>query len=284
MMEFFNALWAHAFLQYALAGGVLASIGCGIVGSYVVVKRIGFLAGGISHSVLGGMGIAFFFGFSPLGGALVAAVASALLIGWVRLGWREQEDTLIGALWAVGMAIGILFISKTPGYSVNLMSYLFGNILMVNAGDLWLMAGIDLIILLTVYFCYQQFLAVSFDEEFARLRGIPVTFFYLLLLCMVAVTVVLLIQVVGLILVIALLTLPAAIAAHYVHSLGKMMLLATLLGMSFTLVGLALSYEPDLPAGATIILVAGLAYLISLFATTLQRRKVMRRQLLQAMK
>jgi len=279
MMEVFTALWEYPFLQHALIGGLLASIGCGIIGSYVVVKRIGFMAGGISHSVLGGMGIAFFIGVSPLGGALVAAVVAALLIGWVRLSWHEQEDTLIGALWAVGMAIGILFISKTPGYSMSLMSYLFGNILMVDMTDIWMMAAIDLLILVTVSFCYQQFLAVSFDEEFARLRGVPVSFFYLLLLCMVAVTVVLLIQVVGLILVIALLTLPAAIAGHYVRSLGKMMLLATLLGALFTVLGLLISYTPDLPAGATIILVAGVTYMISLLYTTGRKRRELRRQL-----
>ncbi len=279
MMEVFAALWEYPFLQHALIGGLLASIGCGIIGSYVVVKRIGFMAGGISHSVLGGMGIAFFIGVSPLGGALVAAVVAALLIGWVRLAWHEQEDTLIGALWAVGMAIGILFISKTPGYSMSLMSYLFGNILMVDMTDIWMMAAIDLLILVTVSLCYQQFLAVSFDEEFARLRGVPVSFFYLLLLCMVAVTVVLLIQVVGLILVIALLTLPAAIAGHYVRSLGKMMLLATLLGALFTVLGLLISYTPDLPAGATIILVAGVTYMISLLYTTGRKRRELRRQL-----
>ena len=235
--------------------------------------RIGFLAGGISHTVLGGMGIAFFFGLRPLGGALVAALLAALLIGWVKLRWREQEDTLIGAVWAVGMAIGILFISRTPGYSVDLMSYLFGNILMVSGQDLWLMAGLDLLILTAVLLFYWPFLAVSLDEEFARLQGIPVTFFYLLLLCLVAVTVVLLIQVVGLILVIALLTLPAAVAAQYVHSLGRMMFLASLLGMSFTLLGLAAAYRYDLPAGASIILVAGISYLLStLIGTTLKRR------------
>jgi len=263
-MEFIDAVIQHSFLRNALIGGLLASIGCGIIGSYVVVKRIGFLAGGISHSALGGMGVAFFLGLSPLGGALVAALLSALLIGWVSLKWKEQEDTLIGALWAVGMAIGILFISRTPGYNVNLMSYLFGNILMVPEQEIWAMAAMDLLVVVMVMLFYRQFQAVSFDEEFARLRGVPVTPFYLLLLCMVAVTVVLLIQVVGLILVIALLTLPAAIAAQYVHSLGKMMVLATLLGMLFTLSGLAISYAPDLPAGATIILVAGGCYLVSI--------------------
>ena len=271
-MGFFDALQHYEFLRNALLGGLLASIGCGIMGSYVVVKRIGFLAGGISHTVLGGMGIALFLGLSPIGGALVAALVAALLIGWVSLEWKEREDTLIGALWAVGMAVGILFISRTPGYNVDLMSYLFGNILMVPPGELWLMAVMDLLVLITVVLFYRQFLAVSFDEEFARLRGVPVKLFYLLLLCMVAVTVVLLIQVVGLILVIALLTLPAAIATQYVHSLGKMMLLATLLGILFTVSGLALAYKPDLPAGATIILVAGSCYLISTLASTMLRK------------
>lgn len=278
MSDFLVALTEYGFLQNALLGGLLASIGCGIMGSYVVVKRIGFLAGGISHSVLGGMGIAFFLGFSPLGGALAAAVVAALLIGWVSLEWKEQEDTLIGALWAVGMALGILFISKTPGYNVNLMSYLFGNILMVPLDDIWLMGLMDLLILGVVSLFYRQFLAVSFDEEFARLRGVPVTFFYLLLLCMVAVTVVLLIQVVGLILVIALLTLPAAIAAQYVTSLGRMILLATLLGMLFTVAGLGISYGPDLPAGASIILVAGVSYLGSVFVSAAWKRGRARRQ------
>jgi zinc transport system permease protein len=232
-----------------------------------VVKRIAFLAGGIAHSVLGGMGAAIYYGQDPLAGALIAAVVSALLIGWVRLAWRTQEDTLIGALWAIGMAVGILFIAKTPGYAADLMSYLFGNILLVPARDLWFMAGLDLVLLVTVALFYRQFLAVSFDEEFARLRGVPVAFFYLLLLVLVAVTVVLLIQVVGLILVIALLTLPAAVAGHYVHSLGRMMLLATLLGSLFTSGGLALSYAPDLPAGPTMVLLAGAVYVLSAVAS-----------------
>ncbi len=274
MNGFFAALLQYDFLQKALLGGLLASIGCGIMGSYVVVKRIGFLAGGISHAVLGGMGAALFLGLSPLGGALGAALMAALLIGWISLRWKEREDTLISALWAVGMAIGIIFISKTPGYSVNLMSYLFGNILMVPRQDIWLMGVMDLVLLIVVGLFYRQFLAVAFDEEFARLRGVPVTLFYLLLLCMVAVTVVLLIQVVGLILVIALLTLPAAIAAQYLHSLGRMMLLASVLGMLFTVTGLAISYSYDLPSGATIILVAGLVYLISTMLNQILRRQI----------
>lgn len=262
-MEFFTALAEQSFLQSAVIAGVLASIACGLIGSYVVVMRISYLAGGIAHSVMGGMGIAYFLGGSPFVGALIAAVISALIIGLVKLYWQAREDTLIGALWASGMALGIIFISQTPGYQVDLMSYLFGNILLVAEDDLWLMAGMDVVIVGAIALLYRPFQAVAFDPEFARLRGLPVNLLYLLLLCIVALTVVLLIQVVGLILVIALLTLPAAIAGHYVRTLSSLMALATLLGLGFTSTGLALSYGPDLPAGATIILLAAGCFVIS---------------------
>ena len=262
-MDFINALIQHSFLQTAMLAGLLAGLGCGVMGSYVVVKRIGYMAGGISHSVLGGMGAALFFGFSPTLGALLAAVAAALAIGWIKLRWGAHEDTLIGALWAIGMSIGVLFISRTPGYSTDLMSYLFGNILLVSVDQLWEMAVLDVLVIALVAAFYRQFLAISFDEEFARLRGVPVSTFYLLFLCLVAVTVVMLVQVVGLVLVIALLTLPAAIAGHYVHTMGRMMLLASVLGALFTSAGIAVSWQLDLPAGATIILLAGVAYVLS---------------------
>lgn len=279
MDEFFGSLLRHGFLQNAVMAGILASVGCGIVGTYVVVKRIGFLAGGIAHAVLGGMGAAYYFGSNPVNGALAAAVVAALVIGWIHLRWRQHEDTLIGALWAIGMAIGVIFISRTPGYTADLMSYLFGNILMVPRGDLLFMAAMDAVIILVVVLCYKQFLAISFDEEYARLRGVPVDSVYLLLLCTVAVTVVLLIQVVGLILVIALLVMPAAIASQFVGSLGRIMVLATALGIFFTSGGLALSYGPDLPAGATIILLSGGVYLLATVATGLRRKILIRRRI-----
>ena len=263
MDGFFTSLSQHGFLQIAVLAALLASVGCGVMGTYVVVKRIAFIAGGIAHSVLGGMGAAVFFGFEPLHGALPAAIAAALLIGWVRLHFRAQEDTLISALWAIGMAIGVLFIAKAPGYQGDLMSYLFGNILLVPEESLWFMVALDALLLLIVGAYHRQFLAVVFDEEFAHLRGLPVGFFYLLLLVLVAITVVLLIQVVGLILVLALLTLPAAVAGHYVHSLGRMMVIATLLGSLLSIAGLALSYGPDLPAGPVIILLTGSVYVLS---------------------
>ena len=246
MSSFFDAVSSQAFMQNAIVGGILASVACGVVGSYVVVKRMGR---------------------PPIEGALIAALVFAVILGWVSLRLQQQEDTVIGALWAGGMAIGILFISKSPGYNIDLMSFLFGNILMISSDDLFWIAGLDVLILLIVFLFYKQFLAVSFDEEFARLRGIPVERFYLLFLALVALTVVILIQIVGLILVIALLTIPAAVSGHYVRSLNLMMLMATLLGVIFTTGGLAISYQPNLPPGPTIILVAGACYLLSLVIT-----------------
>ena len=263
MLDFFQTISTHSFLQHALLGGILASIGCGLMGSFVVVNRIGYMAGGIAHSVLGGMGIAYFLELDPFAGALVAALLAAIIIGLIKLKWQQQEDTAIGAIWAVGMAIGIIFISKSEGYNTNLMSFLFGNILIISQDQLYIMLLLDIITILFVAIFYKQLVSISFDMEFATVRGVKVNLFYLLLLCLVAITVVLLIQVVGLILVIALLTLPAAIARQYVHSMGMMMLVAALLGILFTSSGLYISYDPDLPAGATIILVAGIAYLLS---------------------
>ncbi|NNF67885.1 MAG: metal ABC transporter permease [Gammaproteobacteria bacterium] len=268
MSQFFEALSTQVFLQYALVAGLLASLVCGVIGPYVIVMRLSLLAGGIAHALLGGMGIAYFFGHSPLAGALIAAVVAALIIGWVRLHFGEEEDTIIAALWAVGMAIGVLFISRTPGYTADLMSYLFGNILLIGADDLLFLALLNAIIIGVVALFYKQFLAVAFDEEFARTRGVRVRFFYLLMLVLVALTIVVLIRVVGLILVIALLTLPAAIARRFTSTLYGMMLLASLVGAALTISGLAISYAPDLPAGATIIVLAGLSY----FAVLLLRR------------
>lgn len=273
MSEFFEALTSHYFLQNALLGGILASIACGVVGSYVVVKRISYLAAGIAHAILGGMGMAYFFGKSPMSGALLASIIFALILGWVSLRWKQQEDTIIGALWSMGMAVGILFLSKTPGYHMDLMSYLFGNILMISRDDLFLIGGLDLVILITVGLFYKQLLAVAFDEEFAKLRGISVECFYILFLILIGFTVVIMIRIVGLILVIALLTIPPAIANHYIRSLNHMMILAVILGIFFTCSGLALSYEPDLPSGPLIIVLAGSVFIVSVLAQNAFRKK-----------
>ncbi|MBN1829896.1 MAG: metal ABC transporter permease [Deltaproteobacteria bacterium] len=268
MSEFFADIKTQTFLQFALATGLLASVACGVIGSFVVARRITYIAGGIAHTVLAGLGAARYcqvtYGwqwFHPLYGAVIAALLAAAVIGTVSLAAHQREDTIIGAVWAVGMAVGILFIFKTPGYNVDLMSYLFGNILIVSRDDLWLIALLDGFIVAVTILFYNRFLAVCFDEEFARIRGVPVERYYLLLLAMTALTVVLLVTVVGIVMVIALLTLPAAVAGHFVKRLSHMMILATVCTALFTLSGIVVSYGPNLPSGATTIVIAGVAYL-----------------------
>ncbi|MCP4570664.1 MAG: metal ABC transporter permease [FCB group bacterium] len=275
-MEFFQAVGRFSFLQYALLTGVLASVACGIIGSYVVTRRITYVAGAIAHFVLGGMGLVRYLNvvhgwtfLQPLYGAVVSGLLAAVIIGLVGLYAREREDTAIGAVWALGMAIGLIFISQTPGYNQDLMSYLFGNILLVSIADLWMIAGLDLLVICFGLLFYNRLLAICFDEEFARIRGINVGLFYILLLCLAALTVVILVNVVGIVMVIALITLPAATAGHFTNSLSRMMILATLFCVFFTTAGLAISYGPDLPAGAVIIVVAGVTYLSVVIGTKL---------------
>ncbi|OEU74218.1 MAG: hypothetical protein BA864_03755 [Desulfuromonadales bacterium C00003093] len=263
MFEFIDVIKSHEFMQNAVAIGLLASVACGVMGTYVVVRRIVFISGGISHTVLAGMGIAYYYGCNPMHGAVVCALIAALLIGYVSLQCQQHEDTIIGAFWAIGMAIGILFIYKTPGYNIDLMSYLFGNILMVERESVYLLVCLDVLIITVVYLFYKRFMAVCFDIEYSKLQGVSVVGTYLLLLCLIALTVVILIQVVGIILVIAMLTLPAATSRHFTRNLLQMMILASLLGAVFTILGLFVSYQADLPAGATIIVISGLAYFLA---------------------
>ena len=201
---------------------------------------------------------------SPLQGALVAGIISALLMGWIHLKYREREDTVIAAIWATGMSIGVIFIALTPGYNVELLNFLFGNILWVSHSDIALLLSLDVLIALTVGLFYRRFLAICFDEEQARLQKLSVTALYLLLLCLVAISVVLLIQVVGAVLVISMLAIPAAIASTMTHSLAKMMGVAILLGCLFTFLGMLISYELNWPPGATISLTSAFFYSINL--------------------
>jgi len=253
----------YEFMRNALIAGALASVACGIVGVYVVTKRIVFISGGIAHASFGGIGLGYLVGISPVLGATFFSLTSALGMGLVTRRTRLPEDTAIGILWAVGMALGIVFIGLSPGYAPDLFSYLFGNILTVPASDLILMLILDMVIIGLVIALYKEFLVLSFDEEFGKVLGVPVERLYLLLLCMIALTVVVLLRVVGMILVIALLTIPTALAKQFTYDLRKMMLLAILFGAVFTFGGLWLSYALDLASGATIILLSGTTLLAS---------------------
>lgn len=249
------------FMQNALLAALLASVACGIIGALVVVNRVVFLSGGVAHAAYGGVGLAFFLGWPVLPTVLGFTLAASSLMAAATLRRNERADTVIGVTWAAGMAMGIILLDLTPGYNVELMSFLFGSILTVPRSELWLMAGLDLVVAGLVALLYRQFLALSFDPEFARTRGLPVTALHFLLLAMIAVSVVMIIRVVGLILVIALLTIPPYLAERRAGSLAGMMLRSVALSLAFCLAGLALSYRFDLSSGASIIAVASAAFL-----------------------
>ncbi len=244
------------FVQHALLAGILVSFTAGIIGSLIVVNRMVFLAGGIAHTSYGGIGLAVYFGLPIFLGASLFAVGAAMLIAFLTLKNRHRIDTFIGLIWAVGMAIGVIFVDITPGYNVDLMSYLFGSILAVNTEDLYFMGALLAVILFVVTFGYRNILAVSYDSEYAALRGVNVRFFYTLILILSALTVVVAIKVVGLILVIAMLTIPVYIAEKLSNSLFVMMFLSGLIATLFTLAGLWFSYTYNLTSGASIILVS----------------------------
>jgi len=248
------------FMRNALAAGILVSVVCGVIGTLVVVNRIVFLAGGIAHAAYGGIGLAFFMGWPYVAGTTGFSLLAAGVMAAVTLKAKHRADAMIGVIWAVGMAAGVILLDLTPGYHVDLMSYLFGSILAVPVADLWQMGAIGAVVIFVVTWYYNDFLAMSYDDEFARLRKVPVTFLYCLLLGMIALTVVMIIRVVGLILVIALLTIPPFIAEKFTGSLRGMMVLSSALSCAFTLSGLWLSYLWNLTSGATIILVAAAGF------------------------
>ena len=250
------------FMRNALMAGFIASIICGIIGTLVVVNRIVFLAGGIAHAAYGGIGISFFFGLPYIAGILGFSLLSSFIMAGITLKSKNRTDTFIGVLWAVGMALGVLLLDLKEGYNVDLMSYLFGSILTVPQSELWMMFLLGTAILAAVVYFYYDFLAMSYDDEFAKLRGVPVNFLYFVLLGMIAVSVVMIIRVVGLILLIALLTIPPYIAEKYTRSLSMMMVLSSMLSILFTITGLWFSYSFNLTSGAAIIMVAAAGFFV----------------------
>lgn len=266
-MEFITTLLANPFLLMALGAGLAASFSGGIIGSYVVTKRIVFISGSISHSVLGGMGLFLWLKrvyhlswLSPLQGALLFALLSAALLGWVHLKYKEREDSIIAALWATGTSIGVIFITFTPGYNVELMNFLFGNILWATQGDLVSLLILDALVIGSTLLFYRKFQAICFDEQQAAIQGLLVKPLYIFLLCLVALSVVILIQVVGAILVISLLTIPSAATACMSKKLSTLMKTSIAASMLFTCIGIYVSYELNWPPGATITLIAAVFY------------------------
>lgn len=264
-------IFENPFLVMAIIAGCLASIASGIVGSYVVVKRIVFISGSIAHSVLGGMGFFLWLQRShnisfatPLRGALFAAIISAVLMGWIHLKHRQREDTVIASIWAIGMSLGVIFTSLTPGYNVELMNFLFGNILWTSGKDILSLGFLNLIIVAFVVPLHKKFLAICFDEKQAELQGLNVKLLYIVLLCLVAISTVLLVQVIGSVLVIAMLAIPPAIASNFFHKLSLIMFASCFLGIIFTFLGTLFSYFLNWPPGASIALTTTFFYVATL--------------------
>lgn len=272
MTDFIEALQTVPLIRYALIAGIVSSVTFGVVGSLVVTRRIAYIAAAIAHSILGGIGASVYYSrvydmpwLTPMIGAIIAGLLSAAIIGWVSLKFEEREDTIIGAIWAFGMAAGLLFIHYAPGKAVNLESFIFGNILLTSRSDVIATLALGAIVLLLVVLFYHKLVAVCFDEEFARLRGVSSSAYYLLLLAITAMSVVLMVRVAGIILSLALIVLPAATASRFSRKLWVIMLIAVGITTVCNTGGLAFSYELDVPTGPFIVLIAVAIYTASFF-------------------
>lgn len=261
MIDALQSLFTYDFMRNALYASLLVGIVCGLVGTLVVLNRIVFLGGGIAHAAYGGIGLTYYFGQDPLLGAILFSILSALGMGVVHLRTKTRSDTLIGVMWSIGMAVGIIFVSLTPGFKADLMSYLFGSLLAVSAGDLRVMALVALLVGAFVVIFFRSLQAISYDEVFSTVRNVPVSALYLLMLVMIGLTVVAAMRVVGLIMVIAMLTIPPAVAGLFLKDMKGMMLLSIGLSWLFSALGLLVSFTLNLQAGSVIILVAALSYL-----------------------
>ena len=263
MINQIQIMFSYDFMRNALYASLLVGVACGLIGMLVVLNRIVFLGGGIAHAAYGGIGLAYYFGQDPMLGAILFSILSALGMGLVHLRTKARSDTLIGVMWSIGMAIGIIFVSLTPGFKADLMSYLFGSLLAVSGADLRLMAVVVLLVIAFVVLLYRSLQAISFDETFSTVRNLPVAVLYLVMLVMIGLTVVVAMRVVGLIMVIAMLTIPPATANLFLKDMKGMILLSIGLGWLFSTVGLIVSFALNLQAGSVIILVASLSYLLA---------------------
>jgi zinc transport system permease protein len=254
----------YSFFSNALWIGILSGIACGIIGSFIVIKKISFISGSIAHASFGGIGMSYFFGFNPVLGAILFSILSAVGIGFVNKKNKKQEDASIGSIWAIGMAIGLIFIHFTPGYAADLFTYLFGNILLSTTQDLWYVLLLDVFILASVIYFFKWLVAMIFDEEFAAVTNVPVFPLYLFFLILVALSVVVLIKTVGVILVIALLTLPASSAQLLSNNIKYIISWAILFAVFVNVFGIILSYYLNIPSGPAIIFIAAIIYFLIL--------------------
>lgn len=261
MLSIFTNFFEYQFVANAFIAALLIAIAAGMVGSYIVARRLVFLSGGITHTSFGGIGIAYYMGINPLVGAAAFAVLSAFGVETLSQRMAVREDSAIGMLWSVGMAIGIFFIYLTPGYTPNLMTFLFGSILTVSTSDLWLLVALNLVMVFFFTFFYRAILFLAFDPEYAKTQRIPVKTFSYILKGFLALTIVLSIRMVGIILLISLLTIPPSTANLFTKKFNKIILASIVIGFIGAVGGLLISYRMNVPSGATIIMV-----LVSIFA------------------
>lgn len=261
----FLQLFKYGFIQQAFLAALLMSITCGIIGTYIVSRRMVFISGGITHASFGGVGIGYFFGFPPLAGAALFAVLAALTTENLTRKKVLRNDSIIAIMWSLGMALGIIFVYLTPGYAPNLMGFLFGSIITVTKTDLWLMFALAVTVSIFFTLLFKPILYVAFDEQFARTRGIPVMLLNYLLIILVALTIVLSIRVAGIILVLSVLTIPQNIANLFTNRFSQIMIGSIILGLVASVLGLVISYYLDIPSGATIIFTLVLMYLAARF-------------------
>jgi zinc transport system permease protein len=268
--EFFR----YEFILYALAASLLGSITAGIIGTYVVTRRMVFITGGITHASFGGLGLGFLLGINPLIGAALFGLVSGVGVEYLSRFQKIREDSVIAMIWSFGMALGIIFIYLSPGYAPNLMSYLFGNILSVSRADLWIM-GILLVLVLALFVPFFRLIQyLTFDEDFARTSRVPVSLFKYLLAALVALTAVVYIRVAGIILVLSLLTIPQNTALLFSNNLKKIMWLSIAIGFAGSFAGLVFSYAANIPSGASIIFSLVVLYAAGSIASVItQNRK-----------
>jgi zinc transport system permease protein len=267
-------IFQYDFVLKALLGAVFASITAGLAGTYIVSRRMVFLSGGITHASFGGIGIGYFAGINPVVGAAVFGILSALGVEYLSVRHKIREDSAIGILWAFGMAIGIIFIYLTPGYSPNLMSYLFGSILTVSSVDITALAIMSVVLIIWFTVFYRTILYISFDELFARTYSSYVNIFKYATTSLIALTIVLNIRMAGVILVLSLFTIPPNIAMLVTKSYSKIIILSILSGFAGTVIGYTISYFAGIPTGATIIFTLALIWVVVKLAVTGIRGKV----------
>lgn len=246
-------IFTYTFINHAIIAGLLSSIICGILGTYIVSKRMVFITGGITHSSFGGIGMAFYFGLPPFLGAVIFALFSAFGIEWFSKRGDIRNDSSIGILWSLGMAIGIIFVYVTPGFKPNLMSYLFGSILTVSSMELIIMALLAVIIVIFFVLFFKPILYFAFDENFARSQKAPVDLISYLIIMLIALAIVINIKVAGIILVMSLLTLPQNTANLFSNNFKQIIIFSILISFVGIMAGLAGAFLLGIPSGASII-------------------------------